>query len=119
MTKTQEQLMQLVTAQDEAGVCWAVPNNMHLNPDPSKLEFVFAPGGCNPGFVNLLSASLALYQVNVNTNNTLSALVEVLEQHGGDILVDPILRVMASLKTAQEMADFGIAAYTKKFANKG
>ncbi|WLJ71091.1 hypothetical protein [Sphingomonas phage Kimi] len=119
MSKTKEQLMSLVTYQDDKGVIWAVPQNWHLNPDPSKVELLVAPGMCGPEFVNLLSASLALYHTNVNTMDALNTLVEVLEQHGGDALVGPTMQVMASLKTAQDMALHGFADYVKKFAAKG
>lgn len=106
---THEELMQLTAFVGLDGVVWASKiSDIDASGFKKLPTYIFHKNAINPEYANLLGAAIILYRINQETAQTLELIVEVLEKHGGDALVEALTNCQAALQTARRCAIEGM-----------
>lgn len=104
MTITHEDLMRITCIVDPATQCVFAVDPMQDNVP----TFVANQRTVAPDFRNLIGAAHLLYRTNAEIETGLQTLIELLEAHGGDALVNSIQQMASSLNVARRCAIEGL-----------
>lgn len=120
--KTHEQLMSVATFVDSVGTVWACPQAAVADTKPGALpiglEMVMSSDATQNGYQHCAAAAVVLYQTAFHAQQTLEMLVDILEEHSADVLVDPIMSLVTALNAGREIAISGLAHYATRQVQK-
>lgn len=113
-----DELMDHVFWEDQIGNVWCFSKGADLT-KPTLWHLVSVPVGVNPEFRHVLGASLLQFQVNRSVRQALETLADLVEKEGNDQYTMPILKLIVSLKEAEQVSITGLREFGERYKNKG